>query len=118
MQPRPWGIRIALTALGHGCPDLWNSRLGRHGGGSPALRNSWGSSPSLLSGPAVSTPQQVHRAFHLVHTSPGRRRGRPGGAGCTEGDEGCVCGWVPLLDVLSYGRSSLLGTFSPRLPVT
>lgn len=28
-------MSILFTVLGHGCPDLWNSRLGRHGGGPP-----------------------------------------------------------------------------------
>lgn len=98
MQPRPRGMNVPLTALGHGCPDLWNSKLGQHGGGSPALGNSWGSSssPCLLRGPAFSTPQQVYRAFHLVHTSPAGWRETRWGTLVLSGAESCVCGWVLL----------------------
>lgn len=85
-------MSIPFTVLGHGCTDLWNSRLGRHGGGPPALGNSWGSSPCLPSVPAFSTSQQVCGVFHLLHTSPLRWRRTPTRAGRTEwGPRLCLC---------------------------
>lgn len=84
-------MSIPFTVLGHGCPDLWNSRLGRHGGGSPSPRKFLGLISLLTECPtAFSTPQQVCRVFRLVHThlpDGGHQRGQV----ALSGDQGCLC---------------------------
>lgn len=95
-------MSVPLAAPGHGCPDLWNSRLGRHGGGTPALRKFLG---------LISLPTEWPSLFPLLSKFAGRSiwctHHLPGGEGdqvgpvALSGDEGCVCDWVLLSDFLS-----------------
>lgn len=63
-------MSIPFTVLGHGCTDLWNSRLGRHGGGTPSPRKFLGLISLLTKCPRLfhfsASLQGVPSAIHMA----------------------------------------------------